>query len=359
MRVLGQDIKNSSRQLRSAREACILVQLNTFVNSPLLYERSHTHTLTRSHTHTLTRSHTHTLTHSHTYTLTHSHTHTLTHSHTYTLTHSHAHTLTHLHTHTLTCSHTHMLTHSHAHTLTLVYTPTTPVLAQFIKNSSQQLRSAREACILLQLNTSENSPLLYHTLTHSHSFNSFNSFNSFTPLSVHLVSSASISSISSVSSISSISSVSSVLCRSTLSVHLVSSASISSRLRPSRLVCVHLVSSASISSRLRPSRLVCVHLVSSALFVSPALFDLVRMSRLARVCLVCLVSSRVVRSGPRCSSRLRPSRLICVCLGSAQCVSCVYLMRLSNASALLVFCIHLVCVMRCVHLGSSRLCLLI
>ena len=64
----------------------------------------------------------------------------------------------------------HTLTHSHAHTLTLVYTSTTPVLAQFIKNSSRQLREAhaRKARTLVQLNTSENSPFLYeclHTLT--------------------------------------------------------------------------------------------------------------------------------------------------------------------------------------------------
>ena len=45
-----------------------------------------------------------------------------------------------------------------------------PVLAQFIKNSSQQLREvhARKARTLVQLNTSENNPILYeclHTLT--------------------------------------------------------------------------------------------------------------------------------------------------------------------------------------------------
>ena len=59
MRVLAQFIKNSSRQLRSvreahAREARILVQLNAFENSPVLYESLHTHT----HAHiTLTRLH--------------------------------------------------------------------------------------------------------------------------------------------------------------------------------------------------------------------------------------------------------------------------------------------------------------
>ena len=46
MRVLAQFIKNSSRQLRSvreahAREARTLVQLNAFENSPVLYECSH------------------------------------------------------------------------------------------------------------------------------------------------------------------------------------------------------------------------------------------------------------------------------------------------------------------------------
>ena len=156
-------------------------------------------------------------------------------------------------------AYTHTLTHSHTHTLTLVYTPTTPVLAQFIKNSSRQLRSrgakrtSAQSAHSYSLTLLKIAPSYMNAYTCLHSFNPINSFNSFKRLSRSSISFVSCSSVSSPA----------------LLVHLVH--------------LVHLVSFV---------HLVCVILCVSFWFVS------------------------------------------CVYLGSAQCVSCVYLMRPSRPSRL-------------------------
>ena len=205
-------------------------------------------------------------------------------------------------------AYTHTLTHSHTHMLTLVYTPTTPVLAQFIKNSSRQLRSrgakrtsARSAhsysLTLLKIAPSYmNAYTCLHSFNPVDSFNPVNSFNSFKRLSRSSISFVSCSSVSSPA----------------LLVHLV-----------------HLVSFV---------HLVCVMLCVSFWFVSCVYLMRLRCSSPALlVCLVCLV---------------------CVML----CVSCVYLMRLrcsSSASISSVLCgasilVRLVCACLCAHIIPLR-----
>ena len=217
----------------------------------------------------------------------------------HTLTRSHTHTLTRSHAHTLTRSHTHTLTRSHAHTR---YTPTTPVLAQFIKNSSRQLRSARKARILVQLNTSENSPILYER-SHTHTpltlltpltpLTPLNMLTPLTPLSVCVARLLRLSCLSRLSPAY----VSSVLCCASISCvclvcvmpfDLVCLSNASALL----VFCVARLSNASVSYVSSALLVSCVarlsnasvSYVSSVLYRSTQCVSVARLSRMSRLC---------------------------------------------------------------------------